>query len=118
MTIQISPSEWEALSSYLDNQLSERERTRLEARLKAEPELRQALEDLRRTRVILRSQARLRAPRNFTLTPATAGVRARRFGLFAGWVASPVATLRLASALAAMALDSYILLLPLAMAVK
>lgn len=101
MTIQISPSEWEALSSYLDNQLSERERSRLETRLKDEPDLRQALEDLRRTRIILRSQPRLRAPRNFTLTPATARVRSRRSRSFAGMFSSPVATLRLASALAA-----------------
>jgi hypothetical protein len=89
------------LSSYLDNQLPERDRSRLETRLKSEPELRQALEDLRRTRVILRNQPRLRAPRNFTLTPATAGVRSRRLGSFAGLFASPFATLRLASALAA-----------------
>ncbi len=39
------------------------------------PELRSALDELRRTRAVLRSQPRLRAPRNFTLTAEMAGVR-------------------------------------------
>jgi len=97
MTTRITPPQWEALSSYLDNQLTPKERARLETHLKQDAELRQALEDLRRTRALLRSQPRLRAPRNFTLTPAMAGVRsgARR--------SSSVGTypiLRLASVLA------------------
>lgn len=75
MTKQISPHEWEALSAYLDKELSVKERTRLESRLQVQPELRQALEDLRRTRAILRSQPLLRAPRNFTLTPEMVGQR-------------------------------------------
>jgi hypothetical protein len=103
MTIQISPSEWEALSAFLDNQLADRDRTRLEARLKSEPELHRALEELRRTRLILRSQPRLKAPRNFTLTPAVAAsVRgpAGKRGRILGGFASPFNTLRLASALA------------------
>ncbi len=75
MTKQISPHEWEALSAYLDKELPVKERTRLESRLQVQPELRQALEDLRRTRAVLRSQPRLRAPRNFTLTPEMVGQR-------------------------------------------
>lgn len=96
MTNRIKTSDWEALSAYLDNQISAKDRSRLETRLSEEAELAGALEELRRTRVILRSQPRLRAPRNFTLTPAMAGVR--RQGLRIS--ASPFATLRLASALA------------------
>lgn len=70
MTTQISPRDWEALSSYLDNQLSLSERNRFEIRLEREAELRRGLEELRRTRTIIRSARRYRAPRNFTLTPS------------------------------------------------
>jgi hypothetical protein len=67
--------DWEALSAYLDNQLKTKDRVRLESRLNESPELRSALDELRRTRAVLRSQPRLRAPRNFTLTAEMAGVR-------------------------------------------
>ena len=95
MMTRISPREWEALSAYLDNQLGLKDRTTLEARLSADKELRAALNDLRRTRAVLRSQPGLRAPRNFTLTPQMAGVRRRSWSLP---VAYPM--LRMASALA------------------
>jgi hypothetical protein len=75
MTTRITIRDWEALSAYLDNQLKTKDRVRLEARLNENPELRSALEELRRTRAVLRSQPRLRAPRNFTLTAQMAGVR-------------------------------------------
>jgi anti-sigma factor RsiW len=99
MMTRINPSDWETLSAYLDNELSARERTQLETRLKKEPDLGQALNELRQVRNTLRSQPRLRAPRNFTLTPQMAGVRpgARPGGLFLP-PAYPV--LRLASVLA------------------
>ena len=77
MTKNISMREWEALSAYLDGQLPAKERTRLETQLNQAPELRSALEDLRRTRSVLRSQPKVRAPRNFTLTPEMAGLKAR-----------------------------------------
>lgn len=69
MTTPLSTSDWEKLSAYLDGQLSASEQTRLTQRLEARPELKRALEDLRQTRLILRSAPRRRAPRNFTLTP-------------------------------------------------
>lgn len=97
MTTRITPPQWEALSSYLDNQLTPQERARLETHLKQDAELRQALEDLRRTRALLRSQPRLRAPRNFTLTPAMAGVRS---GARRSSSVGPYPILRLASVLA------------------
>lgn len=95
MTTKISPREWEAISAYLDGQLAQKERSRLESRMQSRPELRAALEDMRRTRTILRSQTRLRAPRNFTLTPQMAGVKSRPRSYPA---------LRLASALASVVL--------------
>jgi hypothetical protein len=77
MTKNISMREWEALSAYLDGQLPAKERTRLETRLSQAPELQSALEDLRRTRSVLRSQPKVRAPRNFTLTPDMVGLKTR-----------------------------------------
>ena len=75
MTTQITPRDWETLSAYLDDQLSAPERRELENRLGNNPELNQGLEELRQTRMILRSLPKLRAPRNFTLTPSMAGQR-------------------------------------------
>ncbi|MCC7129755.1 MAG: hypothetical protein B6D39_01115 [Anaerolineae bacterium UTCFX2] len=95
MTTRISPRDWEALSSYLDNQLSSIERNRLELRLEVEPELRGGLKELRRTRLIVREAGRYRAPRNFTLSPSMVGQK-RGTSLSSG--AYPV--LRLASMLA------------------
>jgi len=75
MTKNISQKDWEALSSYLDDQLSAKSRARLEARLQSSPELRTALEELQVTRAVIRNQPKLRAPRNFTLTPEMVGKR-------------------------------------------
>lgn len=69
MTNRIKSRDWEALSAYLDGQLSTRERTRLETRLRSDSELQAALEELRQTRGVLRRLPRFRVPRNFILTP-------------------------------------------------
>jgi hypothetical protein len=69
MKTNISNRDWELLSEYIDQQLSPGKQSKLELRIQREPELRSALEDLRRTRYILRSAPRLKAPRNFTLKP-------------------------------------------------
>jgi hypothetical protein len=76
MKTQITPRDWETLSAYLDDQLSVPERRELENRLVNNPVLSQGLEELRQTRMILRNLPKLRAPRNFTLTPSMAGQRA------------------------------------------
>jgi len=65
----------EQLSAYLDGKLSPAERARLESRLRADPALASVLEELRQTRAVLRSMPQRRAPRSFTLTPKTAGLR-------------------------------------------
>jgi hypothetical protein len=80
MTTRISPKEWEALSAYLDGQLSTNDRIRLEELLTERPEMRVALKDLRRTRDFMRNQPSLRAPRNFTLSPQLAGIRIKERG--------------------------------------
>lgn len=72
MKKQLSPAMWQVLSTYLDGQLSDREKARLEARLANDAALQEALDSLRQTRLVLRHAAHRRAPRNFTLTPAMA----------------------------------------------
>jgi predicted anti-sigma-YlaC factor YlaD len=66
----------ELLSAYLDGQLSQADAVRLEARLKADPDLRAVMDDLSQSRTLLRKLPQRRAPRNFTLTPKMAGVKA------------------------------------------
>jgi len=75
MKNQIKSHDWEALSTYLDGQLSTREHSRLEARLKSDPDLRSALEDLRQTRSVIRSLPNIRVPRNYSLTPEMVGIK-------------------------------------------
>ncbi len=78
MTKYITSRDWEALSAYLDGYLTQKERQRLEERLLHSAELKYGLEELRRTRQVLRSQPKMRAPRNFTLTPDMVGVKTTR----------------------------------------
>ncbi|MFN8379327.1 MAG: hypothetical protein U0452_11720 [Anaerolineae bacterium] len=68
----LSPNDLEALSAYLDNQLSPTERAALEVRLKAEPALREQVDGLRAVQQALRDLPELRSPRNLTLTTAQA----------------------------------------------
>ena len=72
-----SPSlrDLEQLSAFLDGQLAQSEKTHLEARIKSDPALADALEDLRQTRALLRRTPHRRAPHNFTLTPRMAGIQ-------------------------------------------
>jgi hypothetical protein len=75
---RISPRDLELLSAYLDEELKTKDRARIEARMSTNSELRDALEELRKTRAVMRSTTRLHAPRNFTISPEMAGVRQRR----------------------------------------
>jgi len=84
MTKKMTPREWETISAYLDGQLALNDRKRLESQLRINPELRQAMEEMRRTRLLIRSQPKLRAPRNFTLTPQMVA-RSRRVGKRPWW---------------------------------
>ncbi|MDP2994328.1 MAG: hypothetical protein Q8N46_04310, partial [Anaerolineales bacterium] len=65
----------EQLSASLDGQLSQAEKTRLEARIQLDPALAATLADLRQARAILRRTPKRRLPRNFTLTSKMAGIR-------------------------------------------
>jgi anti-sigma factor RsiW len=75
MNSQLSSRDWEYLSAYLDRQLKPKETASLEARLSVDPVFSAALGELQRTRDALRSLPRMRAPRNFTLTPQMVGQR-------------------------------------------
>jgi len=75
MNSQLSSRDWEYLSAYLDRQLKPKEIASLEARLSVDPSLSAALGEIQRTRDALRSLPRMRAPRNFTLTPQMVGQR-------------------------------------------
>ncbi len=82
MNQKISNHEWEALSAYLDGQLSSKDRARLEEKLRANHALSNKLEELQKTRQLLRSQPRIKPPRNFTLTRELVGSRPE---ILPGW---------------------------------
>ncbi len=65
----------EQLSALLDGKLSQADSAKLESRLRTDPNLQAILDDLTQTRSLLRRLPKRKAPRNFTLTPAMAGVR-------------------------------------------
>jgi hypothetical protein len=95
MNREISIKDLQQLSEYLDGKLREKERIQVEARLRSQPELREELEGLRRTHLMLQQLPRRRAPRNFFITPEMLPKRStlRLFPVF-----------RLASALAGLLL--------------
>lgn len=66
---RLTDRDLELLSAYIDDELSSSERTTLEARLEHEPQLRRELRALRQTVELVRLTPRVRAPRDFTLTP-------------------------------------------------
>jgi len=66
------------LSAYLDNELTPPQRQGLETRLEHDSVLREKLENMRRTKFILGSLPRLKAPRSFALTPEMVNVRRKK----------------------------------------
>ncbi len=75
MKDQISTHDYELISAYLDNQLSNRDRAQFDARLKADPELRKALGEISQTRMLMRNLPKLRAPHNYFIRPTAVPVR-------------------------------------------
>lgn len=78
MSEQVSPKDWEELSAYLDEQLSRNEKERFETRLRKSPQLQSALNELKELRTLLKSQPVIRAPRNYSLSADTEGIRIKR----------------------------------------
>ncbi|HWQ04366.1 MAG TPA: hypothetical protein VN452_03325 [Longilinea sp.] len=71
----ISASEWQLLSAYLDDQVSSDERIQIERKLDSDAAFRQAMLSLQKTRLVIRSMPRRKVPRNFTLTSEMVPVR-------------------------------------------
>jgi hypothetical protein len=71
MKNQMNSRDYELISAYLDIQLGNKDRARFEDRLKANPVLREELNEISKTRVLLRSLPRQRAPRNYYVTAQT-----------------------------------------------
>lgn len=94
--MSITDREFEALSAYMDGELSKKARSQLETQLETNQELQETFEQLQRTRSVIRSLPKMRAPRNYFLTPEMAGVVQKTHKAF------PI--LRLASVLATLVL--------------
>ena len=69
MNNELSPKMWQLLSAYLDGQLNERDIRKADELLRQNDSAREALDMLRRTRVILRATPMRKAPRNFAIKP-------------------------------------------------
>lgn len=74
---QLSNRDLERLSAYLDGALSEKEASRLQARLREEPTLQQAFQDLKETAQMVASLSEVQLPRSFSLTSEMVGIRER-----------------------------------------
>ncbi len=97
----------EQLSALLDEKLPQEEAARLRVRIISDPELSAIYMQLTQTRNLLRKLPARRAPRNFTLTPKMAGIKApvpRSFPIFR--LASAFASLLLVLTFAANGLGS------------
>jgi hypothetical protein len=75
---RLTDRDFEDICAYLDGELPENQRRQFAQRLQQEPQLKAAYEALSRTKVILRTQSKLRAPRNYTLT-AEQAAKAKSF---------------------------------------
>lgn len=64
---RLTDHDYELLSTYLDGELSDSERSALETRLENEPALRRELDALRQTVTLVNQLPTLKAPRSFTL---------------------------------------------------
>ncbi len=93
MTQHLSDRDYEVLCAYLDGELPHHEQVKLEFRLRHQPDLQTALDELRQTSLLLRKLPQKRAPRNFTIQPAMVRQRA---------VPRAFPALRLASVLASL----------------
>lgn len=71
--MDVSSQDWQLLSEYIDDELSGKQKSRLEERLESERSLREAVQRLRNTKRVLRSAPHLSAPRRFTLTSEMVG---------------------------------------------
>jgi hypothetical protein len=69
----LNKTDYELLSAYIDDMLADGERVTLEQRLQSEPVLQAELAALRQTVTMISQLPRLKAPRDFSLTPEMVG---------------------------------------------
>jgi hypothetical protein len=74
--------DWEILSAYLDGELSDPEMDRIAVRLRDDRGLRGLLNELKRTRGLLRSLPEQKSPRNFVLTEEMVGIKKAKRRLY------------------------------------
>jgi anti-sigma factor RsiW len=67
---ELTDTDYELISAYLDDMLTSPERSQFEARLKQDAALRQELHAIRQTVALVERLPVVKAPRDFTLTPA------------------------------------------------
>ena len=72
----------ETISAYLDGELTTNERERFEHQLQKDDSLQNLYQDLKRARSVLRNAPKLRAPRNYILTPEMVGIEVRQSRAF------------------------------------
>lgn len=68
MKSQMTARDYELISAYLDNQLNDKDRALFETRLTTDPELRNELHEISKTRMLVHSLPKLRAPRNYYIS--------------------------------------------------
>jgi hypothetical protein len=68
MNNELSSRQWQLLSAYLDDQLTQKEKGQVEELLQQSADAREALAAMRRTHMILRALPLRKAPRNFTIS--------------------------------------------------
>jgi hypothetical protein len=75
MKNHMTSRDYELISAYLDNQLGRKERALFEARLKTDAEMRKELQEISKTRLLVRRLPRLRARRNYFVKAEAARAR-------------------------------------------
>lgn len=78
MSSRLSSHALMQISAYLDGQLSARETNEIAHKIQTQPEYRQAFEELKRTRLVLRNTPRRKPPHNYYLTPQLVKQRIRQ----------------------------------------
>lgn len=76
--MNISKRDWVQLSAYVDGELNQREKVKLENRIEENPVFQAALEDLKQAKDVLAHTPRVPVPRNFTLRRSQVESQQRR----------------------------------------
>lgn len=81
MSKSLSFKDYQLLSTYMDGQLSTREKARVESMLAGDPDFKIAFDEFTRLKKMMKAMPKAKAPRNFTLSAAVAPQKPQRFFL-------------------------------------